>query len=253
MTDDVIDKTLLIIRKQQLKPIPHWKFSLPNYLFWGSFTLLIFLSGVTFALVVRFSRDLELDAYEYLTFNRLRSVIALLPYFWFSLLILFAGMAWINLRYTRKGYRYDLLKVIGAVLGLSFGIGGVMYAAKTEEAIHRILVSHFPQVYQVSRGKENFWNQPQEGLLGGILVPAQKECLNCFGLIDFSGKQWDIMLGSNTIVWPDVQLVVAEKVKIIGIQLQEYSFQAREIRPWEIKTSRNSGHYQYYFNITTGR
>lgn len=228
--EELINKTLKKIKEENIKPEPLWKTAWPNYLFWGVFGAMIVLAAVSFSMAFHLAAHMDWDIYEYVKRSRVQFFFSVLPYFWIVLLVLFAVISYINIRHTKKGYRYSRLKVAGIVLLFSFVLGAILCLVQAQEIINRAITASLNSVPYFVVTREKMWTQPQQGWIAGSIIFVDDEKIE---VKDFNGSDWSVLPDENTLINVDVRLEENEKIRVIGHQESEDVFRAQEIRPWE--------------------
>ena len=215
-TKSVSDRTLELIDKKGIRPIPRWEFVAINWGLWIMSVVSVVAGAVAVAVAVYMTNSNDWDLYYF-------------PYFWLVILLMLAGVTYGSVRNTKKGYKLELMKIFTGVLVVSL-IGGLgLNLLNVGEKVDRWLAADIPAYRQVAPMKYETWMRPEEGMLaGGINKISEGELI----LTDLNGKKWKIVISSQTTVRMRVMLAEGEEVKIIGKMLNKNVFEASEIRPW---------------------
>lgn len=214
-----LDKQILNQIKD-LKPKAKWKFLFKNYLIWFlGIVFLIFASfACAFLLYLVFNNDWEhstLIAGSFWDYW-----IASFPHIWFIFTIIFLIISYQNFKHTEKGYRIGQKTLIAinvlvilflAFIFCSFGIGNTIETIDLEQS-------------KIFNQRKVIWINPEKGFLAGEVVEKSENSLK---LIDFEGKAWIIDTTEANITSH-----TEEGVKILGNQIRDGVFKAKEVLPW---------------------
>lgn len=206
----ISDKTIKIINKSQIRPIPKWEFVIKNWGIWlGVIFSLIFLTigfGVSW-------------------FGLIDNIIT--PYFWLILSSAFLLLAYLLFEKTKKSYRFQKWQVLALVSLVGLFIGGLVFKIGLASSIDRNFETNVPYYRHVVPMKMTVWNNPQAGYLSGLIISISK---SNFEIKDFNGRTWTIT--GEPLVRGRVKMIIGEEVKLIGVQTDGNTFQASEVRPW---------------------
>lgn len=137
MNDELSNKIINRIDKEDLRPLPRWRFVLLRIIFW----LLAILSVVVGSLAIgamlfllfdfrAHGLSLPADVMEALLFT---------PYLWFVIFALFLFIAQISIKHTEKGYQYHFYIVVIASICLSFVFGSILNSMGVGRMAHEFL------------------------------------------------------------------------------------------------------------------
>lgn len=225
ITDNVLEEI-----KEKLTPKPKWHFLLKNYVFWLFLIFAIFIGALAVTVMLFMLLDYDWDIFEYLERNFFTHVFFSFPYFWLAVLMLFLAIAYYGFRHTRRGYRYEISKVVIGGLLASFGIGGILFWYGLDSEIHEMFSKQVPFYNNLVYTKEDIWRFPDKGLLGGEIIGIKDR--ENFELRDFDGKTWQIQGG--VIDWPDDFIFLkGARIKLIGERRGEHTFFVKIVKPWD--------------------
>lgn len=209
---NISDKTLKLITKNQIKPIPRWEFVMKNLGLWITLlvSLLILIIGISISY-----------------FGLIDNLIT--PYLWYFIVLIFLGSSFILFNKTKRAYRFYSYQVLLPILFLGLVVGGVVFKLGLASKIDRSLESRSVLYRQMVPMRMVVWNNPREGYLSGKIISINNN--SDFKIEDFDNNVWNIS-GTNINIRTRVQMVVGEEIKLIGTQLSNNSFSATEIRPW---------------------
>lgn len=223
---DIIDNVLDKIEKEEIKPIPKWKFILRN-IFIGVIIcvgLILGVIGLTMSFIY-WSR-LDIDILN-INSNISDILIFVLPMFWIILIFVSISIAYISFIKSENGYKYS----IGLIL-ISFGlivIGSSILSFYADNYLR--FSSRFDMLIQrdFNDPRYRMWNRPEQGFIAGEITKKLDDQLY---IIDFVSKSWIIDI-SNARYLTKLDIKEGVKIKIIGELIDENTIKAVEIRPWD--------------------
>lgn len=224
---DVVAK----IKQEGIIPEPRWKYRVRIAGIWAVLVLVVTLGGLSLSVAYSVLSGLDWDLYRFFHQDIVTYSLAIFPYFWVVLVAIFLTIAFADFRRMETGYRFSRLKITVAAMGGIGVLGAALTVFGIGDAFGDALVKNIPYYGQhMVVTKKSQWMRPEQGLLSGT-VDAVSD--NSFGLRDFSGKRWNIIVDKETVVKPSVAISSEEEVKIIGTETgRSDDFRAIEIRPW---------------------
>jgi hypothetical protein len=227
---NLIAQTIEKIKKENVRPDPRWKYLAKKYSIWTYFFAVALFAAAAFSVAYFLISQLDWDLYAAMHRYSFLYYLSLIPYIWIILLAILVFFAFLGLRKTENGYKYDFLKIVLLVLGLLIVFGGAMAFSGVGGKMNMAITRGFPGYGKLVATKESQWSQPEIGLLAGTVNGISK---NSIDLRDFAGKEWQVAYDENTVVRPAVNLASGEMIKTIGQETGGQTFKAREIRPWK--------------------
>jgi heme/copper-type cytochrome/quinol oxidase subunit 2 len=230
MPSSLADKIAAKLKKENITPKPKWQFLLRDYLLWSVFGINVLL-GAMFFVVTSFSlRDNDWDIYKHLDQNFLEYIIMTMPYIRITALVVFIFLAYYNYKHTDRGYKYKTHWIIimsVVVMGL---IGGTLLLVGAEAKIERLFSRSLPFYDNLEERRIRVWHHPGKGLLGGEIVEINMD--SEIVLQDCHNKNWQVDV--QEVIWrgPIGKPEMGRRIKVIGEQLGEDKFKAKEVRPW---------------------
>ncbi|MCB0572208.1 MAG: hypothetical protein KDC66_20720 [Phaeodactylibacter sp.] len=234
------DKLIQMIREQQIRPVPRWRFTLKNLLLWAAFAVAALLGALAFSVVLFAIQQTDFQVISHLSHSRLELFLGLLPFFWIALLIVFLLVAIYSIQHSPKGYKLTLARLVGYSAALSILLGALFFIAGGAQRLEQAFAVNVSLYESVQEKKARLWSMPEEGYLSGEI---QQTSIGSFELEDFEGKTWTVGY-EGAFIPPVVLLERGEKVKLLGKMDGPGRFEASEVRPWggmERKGRRGSG------------
>ncbi|MCK4918556.1 MAG: hypothetical protein KAS02_02120 [Candidatus Pacebacteria bacterium] len=224
------------IKQEGIEPTPKWEFVLKNSFFWGAFGLAVIIGALSFSIIFHTLLNNDWDLHMQLSGGLTKFIIITLPYFWLILLTLFIVIAYINIRNTKKAYKYSLSMIIGGVILASFLLGITFYNLGLASSIDRNLIQKLPTRYHsILDAKAGLWQRPEKGFLSGSIDSLDGDILK---LKDQNGDIWEVLLSEQILeIIPSFVLENDLKIKIMGEEIKEdcfgKCFYAEMLRPFD--------------------
>lgn len=225
-TDKIINK----IEKDKLLPKPKWSFLLKNYIIWFFGILSVLLGAISFSLII----------YLFKASNGLISgnfggsfweiFLAIIPIFWLIFLALFTFVAYLNIKHTKKAYKYSpvLIFLSSIIVSVALGSTFFMFGASQKfddllgKNIHPFLYRNFmnPQI--------DFWSDVSNGRLAGIISEVNID--KSFFIVDIESQKW-LIYYSDAFIKRSVDIKVGTPIRCFGRKIAEDKFEATDIMP----------------------
>ncbi len=225
-SEELINK----IESSNIKQKPRWHYVLENIVFWSIFSLSIILGGIAFSIILYAIGESDFNLLRNLSSTGIRSFVSFLPFIWILFLGVSLMIAGLGIRNTKKGYRYSLLWVLGINILLSVLLGLLFFYTGGGQDIERIFAKRVGIYKGIEERKVSVWSHPEYGFLSGTILEKQSD--DILLLEDFIGEKWQINI-QNAVMHFGLSLEAGEKIKIIGLILEDNIFTAEEIRIWE--------------------
>jgi len=206
----ISELTLKTITKKQIKPIPRWEFMAKNWTLWAGIITSLVVLIIGLGLVI---------------FGVIDNIIS--PYFWLIIAVVFFGLSYFLFQKTKRAYNFPKWQVVLVISIIGLIIGGVVFRSGLAKRIDLGLETKLPYYRQMAPMKIATWTNPEAGYLSGEIVRIDK---NSFEIKDFEGKVWTIT--GTPLIRGRVSKIVGEEIKLIGLQIDENTFESTEIRPW---------------------
>jgi len=148
-------------------------------------------------------------------------MVEALPYLWFTILALMLALAALDLRHSRRGYRYPLWQIVGSSAVVSFGFGLVLHALGTGYYVDHTLGQKWGFYMSQQKYEQARWQNPGEGRLVGAVVGPKVDSPDSSGLhtvefVDVTGVVWETVVVETAPA--DLELMLSnERVHLFGI------------------------------------
>jgi hypothetical protein len=231
------EKILQSIKETHLAPAPRWKFRARNSVIWTMFAVALLVGSLSLSVIIDQLVNHDWDIYRYLHKTFLQYLLLSLPYLWIVCAAVFSLLAYYYFVHTRGWYRHRVYRVVLASIGLSVALGTAFFFLGFGKQLDAVLASKVPYYQFLSVDKKKLWTHPDEGLLGGQVTQAE-DSSGDFVIKDYSGNDWDVQ---QPVATPkDPAITVGEDVKIIGVEKNPQTFEAKEVRQWEAQTKKET-------------
>lgn len=225
LTDKILNK----IKDGHMSPKPRWQFLLKNYVVWLIGILALLIGAASVSVMIYLFRFNDWEIYEETHKSLAEFFLLTLPYFWIIFLALFVFIVYYNLKHTKRGYRYPLYIVILAPVSLSIFLGTIFFTLGCGEKIDSILGSQAPFYDIVINRHVDFWSQPGEGRLAGLIISEPSD--SHFILLDRNQKEWTVILETENFLSPVEAVVIGQPVHLLGEVVGENEFQTVRVIP----------------------
>lgn len=218
------------IKTQGVKPVPRSFFKVRDYALWVLLGLFLAALSIGFGMIIFMVKGADLTLFEKLGFSTPEKIMYSIPYFWILSTLAVLGVAYINFRNTRRGYRTSTKQFGIIVLLIAVALGSVAYVLNIAKFIDRAAAAKIPLYNAVVPLNTNIWLDPEHGLLSGTV--REKESDNDFTLRDSNSVLWHVT-GLVISKPDDFKFSIGDRIKLIGNAGDNDTFSAIEIIPWE--------------------
>lgn len=229
MEKDFSREVLEKIKKERIVPKSRWHFLLRDYVVWLIFGISIVFGALAFSVILHFWGINDWDAYYRVNNSFLAFTILTMPYFWLVCFAVFVSLAYLYLRYTRTGYRYEFTNIIIFNLSLSFIFGAVLYSLGAGSEVESGMAEHAPFYKEVRKRQESVWLKPENGVIIGRIIEIA-ESGEILKLDDPSRDVWTVETGGAEY---KKGFIVKEGfvIRVFGEEKGKNYFIADKVRP----------------------
>lgn len=222
---EILDK----IKKDQIKPRSRWHYMLKDSVVWFVFGVSIILGALSFSVILHFFEINDWDAYYRVNENFLAFALLTMPYFWLVCFLLFLGLAYLYLKHTNTGYRYEFIKVVAWNLVLSFFFGSILYSLGAGRQTENELAKRAPFYSELRNNQEGVWQRPEQGVIIGRVVAITADG-EMFELDDPHQMVWTVD-ASGAEYFQGFVVEEGFMIKVFGTRAEDHLFVAEEVRP----------------------
>ncbi len=217
------------IEKENIKPIGKWSFVLKESFIWVLFVLNVIFGSIGFAITSYLFESSDILNLILSVNDFLEVLILSIPIVWVLLTVIFILVGYINLRYTKGGYRYSIGKIFLINILCILVLGVFLRNIGVSEKLNNLFSENFPSYQQSVDPRYSVWSRPAEGYIAGEILSVQDSIVE---IKDLDGNIWNIDI-SQAYVRGAVSLKVGEKIKSRGSVGDNNVFNALDVLPWE--------------------
>jgi len=231
-----MDPNIIInkIKNSGITPISRKHFIFKRALVIGLGIIVTILGALVFAKITASLLTASWKDWDYV-FNSFGSFVYFaMPVSWVLTLIAFIILTPFILEKTSNGYKYKRIILILFSILSSIILGLVILKVGAYTGINKFFVTN------VEKHEAILWTKPMDGRLSGHITARATESLI---IQDFKGKIWAVDI-SNVL---DLSKKIAqeeENIKIIGIEIDDNTFLACQILPFDVTETPNLGHVE---------
>lgn len=220
-TKDLKDSILEKIQGEHITPTSKWQFRLRSGALWVPGIFITILGACAFAGMLFGALHAGWKYREFIEPSPLVFFLKAIPLMWVISFVIFAGAIIKVMRLTKGGYRYKTKMILGGSLIASLVLGALLFLADSNLGPNPVI--RFP----VEKRETEIWSNPSQGRIAGIVHLRPDGII----LLDIQDKMW--MLDVSEI--PDQSLLIdSSMIRVLGTMLDQDSFQACMIMPWEL-------------------
>jgi hypothetical protein len=141
-----------------------------------------------------------------------------LPYLWILAFLVMVGVAVVNLRHTKRGYRKPVWFILASSVVLSFAGGSALQFFGLGNVIDHELGERIEAYRSMGKYEAQLWQAPEEGRLLGVQIYSTTEPEKTMIFRDVAGKQWVVNVAE---LHPEEleQLASGRSMRLIGVEL----------------------------------
>lgn len=229
---EIGNKILNKIKKEDIKKIPKYVFTIKHILIWLFLCVSIFISALSLSINFEYLYNVDWFLLERLWIIKL--IITFLPIFWLLFLFIAIFLSYYNFRNTEKWYKYSFIKISWINIIISIILWIFIYLTWINHFVESSMEKYIPKYRwilvedKVSR-MVKVWQNEESGLIIWQITKVNDGILE---FIDFNNKKRTVLLSNKTDIKWRVNLRIWEKVKILWEKTDENIFNAVQIRPF---------------------
>lgn len=229
--EEISKKVLTKIKKEEIKPVSRLSFLLKNSSIWTLFGISIIFGSVGFSIVLFMLERTDISAFLSSVNSPIKLIFISIPLLWVSLTTLSLMLGYINFRNTKRGYRFEFIKVFLLNILSVVLLGSLLHLAGVSFIFNTLFEKNIPFYTQVADSRYAVWNRPQEGFLAGKIARIEEEGENML-IISLDNEEYTVLY-SEARIRPLVNIEVGEIIKVRGELVGKRSFKASDIMPWD--------------------
>ncbi|MDD3711440.1 MAG: hypothetical protein PHP37_02475 [Patescibacteria group bacterium] len=224
------DKIIEKIEKDKLSPKPKWSFLLKNYTVWFFGILSVLLGAISFSLIIYLFRAGDGLVSGNFGGSFWEIFLAIIPLFWLIFLAIFTFIAYLNIKHTRKAYKYSPLFILVSGIFISIALGSTLFMLGVSQKFDDLLGKNIhPFFYRnFINPQVDFWSDVENGRLAGVISEINVD--KSFFIIDIESQKWLVYYADSSIK-RSVDVRVGSSIRCFGKKISEDRFEAIEIMP----------------------
>jgi len=235
-----IQKTLLEkIENNEVTPIPAWQFLIRGYGLWVLSGLLLIFGSLSVASILYILTKNDWDIYLELHTSKFMHILLTLPYVWLTLFLVMLGLLYLDIKHTKRGYRYSALTLLLGTIGLSIVCGGLLHLTGFGQRVDTLLRDTVPAQAHFFNPRLRGLSQPGHGVLTGrISAIEQTSSTTLRVLLDnpLLKETWFIIVQEDTVL-PPQGIRVRDHIRVLGEEMEqrdteEHIFVAHMVLPF---------------------
>ncbi len=226
---DILNK----IKKEDIKQIPKYIFTIKHILIWLFLGISIFIWALS--LSINFEYLYNADWFLFHKLSVIKIVFTFLPIFWLLFLLIASFLSYYYFKHTEKWYKYSFIKItwINIILSIIFWI--FIYLLWINHFIEWKIENLIPKYrWVLVKDRDTraikIWQNEKSGLIIWRITKVNNE--NNLDFIDYNKKKWIILLSKKTDIKWRINLKSWERIKIIWEIKSDNIFNASQIRPF---------------------
>lgn len=198
-TSPVCGNVLERLASEGISPRPWWQFYVREGAVWVCWLISVVVGAAAVAVTLYVTLSVPGMLYEATNTNVVTAMIHALPWLWLVVFLGMAYLAWVNLRHTRRGYRYQALTLVASSVVLSVGLGVVLQQFGQGYVMDRTFAAWTDMYPSYEKARLTVWQAPQNGRLVGAVVSDEEKIVidNATGTVvfqDTNGQQWQLVI-----------------------------------------------------------
>lgn len=233
LADSIMHK----IEREQIKPVPGWRFVIWNGFYWVAWGVTIVVGSAAVAASIFVISNAGWKYYAATSSSFFEFFVKSLPYLWIVVLLIFIILSVENFKKTKRGYRLSLIWTLLTSVGLSCLGGAILFYFGFGYVIDEDLGQVIPFHQTMIEHQKTVWNNPPAGLVAGEVVEVD-EAGQTMLMQTFNGTELNISTAS--LMTHDLEtLANFNEVRVVGYFEDSASgevsvFTACLVIPWEI-------------------
>lgn len=225
MTQSVLRR----IEEDSLQPRSKLSFQFTEYSVWSLWVASVLVGAVAFAVIEMVWQYRNQDFFEATHESLFEFVLEMLPYLWAVLFLVMVGLAYLNFKRTKKGYKYPFFHIVISCLVFSI-LGGVLLQwVGLGALVDQSLGKYIPMYLSQEETELKMWQKPTEGRLVGRLIDSQAGQVFLFK--DAADFVWRLEV-SELQEFDMKELLSQQRVRVLGMIDGAETFHVCGVFPW---------------------
>jgi len=232
----ISEKILERIETEKVAPKSRYYFVGRNIIMWSLAGTSILVGAIAVSTIIFRTHNIwrilpPRMSYQEAVFSEFLNLVPLL---WLVVFVSFGYLAYMEIRHTRRGYKYELSTLLLLMVVTSGVLGLVLYVLGSGYIVDQITSRHLSFQPKIEVLERRYWLKPNQGFLVGEVGTTTTET---FTLIDPQGFIWSVTYASSTPTDDKNFIVTTKKVGLLGnvVDLENRRFEACRVKTLEVK------------------
>lgn len=227
---DLSSKIIEKIKKEQVEPIPKWRFTLIRVLFLITLIIALFTGALAISFLIRIFFGIPWELVPKFQRTLISSILSTLPYVWISSIAIAYLLAHWGFKNIKNLYRYSPKVIILFITLLTLPLGTLFFFLKLDLSLEPLFVKHLPYYLELEKLSAKKWANPEIGLLAGEIEGVDLD-LKQIIVEDLRDIEWKVDL--SQIKKPLRMIKEGHIILMEGEKISESEFRAKKIIPWK--------------------
>jgi len=230
-SENLKSQILTRLETEAITPRARWICSTQEYAVWALWLVTVVVGALSVAVTFFVVGHQRFAFYEVTHKSFLAFAVEVLPYLWIGIFVLMVAFAVLNLRHTKRGYRYPLSTILGSSVILSLALGGLLHLAGMGFTLDQKMGAWAKGYASQERMELKWWQNPEAGRLVGKAMFVREGGSTDIRFVDMAGTAWQLEL--DELHEQEKQLLLKGKqMRIFGAPKDEMTFHACGAIPW---------------------
>ena len=201
-------------------PRSRWFFRCREGVVWFLWGSSIMVGALAIAISIFAVSYQQFALYEATHDNFITFIVTVLPYLWFLIFVAMIAIGVLNLRHTKRGYRYSLWQIVLSSVVLSFVGGSLLHVLGLGYVIDHELGEQMNMYTSQAKLEQRMWQKPEEGRLIGRQTYSTLSPTSTIIFKDIAGESWQVEVAELSL--DEITLLQQGKsVKLIGVMTNQ--------------------------------
>jgi hypothetical protein len=226
--DSLRERVLTSITEHGITPKPTWHFLLHESVVWLVACSALVVGSVASALTIYIASASRFMVHT-IQFSSLEGLFEMVPLLWLMLFSCAVFYAIHAMRDTRRGYRLPITWLVVGAVGVSMGMGYVLYRMGVGILLDQYLLQTAPYYQPITGYHPHHWMRPQEGVLAGTVTEVEGDM---YSIRSLDGIEWKVRYATSSAAHcPLITQGVKPgmRVRVVGTSTQEGVYEAIEV------------------------
>lgn len=234
-----IDAVLLRIEKEGITPHSRLYFILRNEFFWCIGIITVIVGALSVSAALFNISHAEFGLYRITHDSWFEFVYDAMPFVWILGLGVFVAIGYIQIKHTKKGYKYPLHTIVGGMLIVSIALGIVLHLFNLGRSTERMVGPFIPFHQPIDIIKQRQWVNTQKGIVAGEIIDfnVSDDIVTSFTVKGFNDQLWYI--DSVQLDEDDIAVIATgTKVRVVTLptKISTTTLMGCIVMPWDEET-----------------